>query len=209
MTALGAIIAAGGHGQRLQLGYPKSSLKHRGQSLIWWTSYSLVAAGVKHIDVYVDDAQWVNIFSEELRNFVQVRVVQDFGYESTFLLFREHCSRFSKCLFTYGHAPRPPQVYTSLLTHDVPIIACRVETSSMRHPLRLLRDKLLEPPYLIQPSSVELDTARNWQSFFERNMERLTLGVELGIGEFNTKAEWLAYRAYMQDKLRTTDSALN
>lgn len=203
MDILRAIVAAGGHGRRLNLDRPKSSLEFKGKSLIWWTVSSLREAGFEVIQVCVDDATWADEFAKQLEKFSGVRIIHDLSYPSTFLLFRDYSKKDATSLFTYGHAPRPAKSYEQLLTIRSPVVASVVTQTSMRQRVVAAGGVHLEPPYLIRLADVCVGEASNWQQFFEKHASVLRLAPRLDVGEFNLKAEWIAYQAYMRKAFGT------
>src|SRR5947207_6989275 len=198
--AVKAIVVAGGCGRRLHLRRPKSSLELEGRSLIWWTVKSLRDAGMQPIDVFVDDAKWADVFRRQVCG-PGVRVINDPGYSSTFILFREHCPSNGTCLFAYGHAPRLPQHYSALVTYDAPLVASVVDHTSRRHRITGPGGGLLEPPFLVRPPSVRMQGISSWQDFFLANLHDASLKLHIGLGEFNFAQEWAAYQAYLHQTL--------
>jgi hypothetical protein len=195
------MIAAGGRGNRLYLGRPKSSLLFLNRSLLWWTVNSIRTAGYLHIDIFVNDAEWREEFKIQVADFDGVNVRQDVGYENTFLMFRANIKEGYDYLFTYGHAPRQPSDYRRLADYPTPVVASSVTTTSKRH-LVTGFGRLLEPPYLIRRPLIKRIQAENWQKFFESNIDALSIAPDLEISEFNSPDEWKLYQSYLEHRLK-------
>lgn len=196
-----AMIAAGGRGNRLYLGRPKSSLLFLNRSLLWWTVNSIRIAGCLNIDIFVNDAEWRDEFKTQLKDFDGVNVRQDPGYENTFLMFQANIREEYDYLFTYGHAPRQPSDYQRLAAYSTDVVVSSVSTTSKRH-LVTAFGRLLEPPHLVRRPLLKYIEAENWQEFFEDNIDDLSIAPNLEIPEFNSPDEWKLYQSYLHDRVK-------
>jgi len=199
-----AIVAAGGRGNRLHLGRPKSSLLFLNRSLLWWTVLSLRKAGFCEIDVFVNDSRWVDEFRNEIYDIEGINILEDEGYPNTFLLFRDNTCKPHTYLFAYGHAPRPPADYARLAYYQTALVASAVRGTSKRQRIVSLDGQLLEPPFLVRTSSIETFAAQDWLRFFETNYASLSISPNLEIAEFNSSDEWASYQDYLEKRLKHT-----
>jgi choline kinase len=194
-----AVIAAGGTGQRVGLGFPKSCLIHSGHSLAYWNALSLHLSGIQAIDVYINSESWAVLLERELSLIPECRIVVDKGYKNTFLLFKEYYRRKEKILFVYGHSPQAASWYRKFSNTQGALVVSNVSRTSKRQPIPISDLFYAEPPYLIEVDKVNIEMVHTWSEFFKINRPLIDAQILLEIEEFNYRDEWFRYELYLAD----------
>lgn len=193
-----AVVTAGGFGNRLGLGVPKSLVLCERVPMITHVLSSLLAAGVNRFIVWNNRPE----FGANLRDLCSAFpaiVLEDEGVDCTIALAQRAASFIGNesFLFAYGHAPRPSSFVRRMLELRAEVVATGVASSSRMAPILGAKGRWIEPPYRIRRGALESARFSNWREFFCHCPTAVLNTESWEPGEFNSLEDLGSYCSYV------------
>jgi hypothetical protein len=196
-----AVVMAGGFATRMNSSTPKALWSVAGMPLLHHTLTSLQLTGVASILVLSNRAQYLRRTAKVASVFPGTRVELSETHDSTFRVLCDVKAKLApRCLFLYGHAPRPATHIAALLAHRSLFAVTTTASSSKRNLIVSTSGRFIEPPYVIDSTSLA-DKYDTWSAFLAKySIAEIPL---LGPHEFNDRTEFKAYREYVTARFAT------
>lgn len=199
MSAVTAVVAAGGYGTRCNSVIPKSLLRKKGKTYLEMLLLELARAGIDDVIIYSNRQEYGHLASCISSKIMRTHLVFDQGFSSTFELAKHSASltNTSKIIFCYGHSPRPAEHVIRMLSHQTLPAVSVLDSTTKKSVVRYHAGGYLEPPYMLCVASLQKTSSRDWASYFSESSESLVgVGIE-GPSEFNYTKERHTYNRYI------------
>ncbi|MEW8300233.1 MAG: NTP transferase domain-containing protein [Candidatus Thiodiazotropha sp.] len=199
MSAITAVVAAGGYGVRCNSEKPKALLRKEGKTYLEMLLVELARAGIDDLILYCNRQEYGYFASSISNKIMSTRLVIDRGFLSTFELAKHSASltKAQKILFCYGHSPRPAEHVVCMLSQRTLPAVSVLDSTTKKSVLKYHAGGYLEPPYILCSASLRNTSSQDWSSYFLESTESI-VGISIeGPHEFNYTNERHLYNRYI------------